>query len=700
MKDATTAVRLGWKWVGRGASTAAEGRRRGARRTSLGRLERLEDRTLLSTATIDADGLLTLDTDAYLDIYNHIKISNSGDVFSISSNTPVDFSDGVVRPTFPGDALYPGLLPYRVEVTGVTGLTVNMLNSASVHLESANVPTTINVLHDGAHIAVGGDVGTVGLKGVTKHVSINVTAADDWQTNGMTIYDRGAHEGADYTITANTVEATGGFGGVSFSGLDELGVIGSKAGSGETTRFNVLETPRGSIFLLSEALEGAQTIVDVNPTTAHDDGNLQILGGFGPNTFNIKATPSPMSLGTQSDTNIVNLTNNGSTAGIRHAVYIATFVMGYHDVVIDNSAGESATNAVLTQSTGELRTADLSGIGGPGGLIRLDPYSNRQVIYKAPQGLNNSLTVDFSNGALFSKVADAKLTYDGGYVDGTNSTSSVKLVGSPPKDPFTSETHVATGPGAGSLTFARAGGFAGLIDYVGLAPDGLFDLVPSTNYVFDYQGETDPGVLVQAGAAPGTLLITSQATPPAFVATTIANKTNVVIDTNGAGDLSTTVDYASATPVAGLSALTIVTSPNDQVLLAAAPPGVAVNVDPSATPRPGAIASPSNSTAVDSQSEVIVDPAPSVPAPEPMPPAAPTVSQPESPPVAQTVGADFIARFGSALRRSPGDRLATRSTIPAQRFAAARLARLAAFRARALVRPATAWHARSSMRDA
>ncbi|MDR3619683.1 MAG: hypothetical protein P4L85_10055 [Paludisphaera borealis] len=318
-----------------------------------------------------------------------------------------------------------------------------------------------------------------------------------------------------------------------------------------------------------------------------------------------------------------------------------------------------------------------TGFAAPGGALTVSEGIAR-LVYKAPRGLDNVLRVDLGVGG-WLPMQD--LEYDGGGAGSAGAGGRAVLVGATGGWPLASEVHVAAGPGAGSIVFTSAVTAPQKFTYRGLAPDGLLDLVGATDYRFDYQGAADPGVAISAGDVSGatadaqTLRIAS----PAFVATTIANKANVVIHTNGTTDLATTVDYASHDPVAGLASLTIVTSPNDSVDAAATPPGAVFTVLTPAIPRPAPVPPPAEPTTVVQPVQPPIAP----PAADPVvvtPPVA-TVEEASPAPNAQDVGADFVARFGTALRNSAPPR-ASVAASPFRSLRAARTAQLQALRAR------------------
>ena len=344
---------------------------------------------------------------------------------------------------------------------------------------------------------------------------------------------------------------------------------------------------------------------------------LVLIGSYGDNTFNVKQTPTPVrTIPWGFKRNVVNLTR----ATARRQASLTTWSSAQNpgdwvgDVVVDDSTGTAARDATYAASDHAVlryqhwlgsreETSALTGVAGGDAQIHIIPHLTGNVLYKAPEGLANTMTVDLDvrsplpEGNQWDPSYTGAFSYDGGYSGGDDPESLLTVVGLPafwgwPTDsPFASELHVADGASSGLLAFAHPSGVRGAIAYAGLSPLGLHDLVPVADYRFDYRGSVDPGVAIMAGEPTanglGTLLVASRATPPTFVGTTLANKTNVVVDTHGSGvDHSTLVDYTAEEPVAGLASLTIVTSLEDQVLVATPPPGVSVIVDSTTTPRP------------------------------------------------------------------------------------------------------------------
>jgi hypothetical protein len=735
-------------------------RRVGRRATP--KAEILEVRTVLNASVlIDAGGILTLDVGS--PDYTTLTIEHVDGGYRLSS--PYDgYAVDLVKNAAGLPVQGSGTNDFRV--AGITGLTVNANWDATLNLVSSDVPTTFHVKYDSAWITLGGGAGTVGLRGITAPVVV-VSEYDLNQLHTLThltLMDRGSAEPTDYTITSDAVAATGGFGGVSYHGLDDLEVVGASA----PVRFGVESTHAGVTRITAS---GGRSVFDVDATVGPDErppldptgaaliegsewdvrGQLVLIGSDGENTFNVERTPTPVRIiPTGLVHNVVNLTRDGSTAGITHDVVIgADPPIGWPEppsgwvceIVVDDSAGAVARDAryaasdhVVFLKERQLKIRDstsaLTGVAGGDAQIHTTRHLSGTVLYKAPKGLANTMTVDLDErsplpeGASWDSADIGAFAYDGGFSGGGDPESRLFVVGAPTfsgwptDDPFTSERHVVDATGFGTLAFAQDSGVRGAISYAGLSPFGLLDLVPVADYVLDYQGAADPGVVIRSGettpdGAP-TLSVGSQAVPQAFSGVTVANKANVTIRTNGTTDLATTIDYTADAPPAGLASLTIVTSPNDAVDAAGTPPGAAFVVEASAEPRPAPIAPPEDPTAAEtpadqptgetppSYSSEPISAAQGPATPQPQPgrvddPSSPAPSVNEAPPPQeQVVGAGRVLHFKAAMRSSGAARGQARANSPFRNLRAVRLAHLDALRTRRLEALRTARASRSS----
>lgn len=278
------------------------------------------------------------------------------------------------------------------------------------------------------------------------------------------------------------------------------------------------------------------------------------------------------------------LGEHGSTVDVRHQVGVGNRRGGGEiDVSIDDSADTGPTAATLGRSAD---ACQLTGFAPAGGSLVFEVGIVGQLTYRAPSSPENTLSLDL-DGLRF--LPNLTLHYDG------EGAARARLVSVPYNHTLPVEVHTAGDMGVGSVFLTREIGGTFTLNYQGLTADGLEDWLPVTDYVFLYAGTADPGVLTTAvgpsdwaGKVQG-LKIASNARIPAFTGMSLANKTNVMIRTNGTTALATSVEYASEQPVPGLASLSIVTSPNDAVDVIATPPGAAFAIETSAAPRPAPI---------------------------------------------------------------------------------------------------------------
>ncbi|MDG3007819.1 hypothetical protein [Paludisphaera mucosa] len=694
----TTLVRLRTVTEGRGGGRASARRRR-----RVLTLERLEAREVLNASiAIDADGGLTYRTEED-GAHDRVRISVAGDVYTFASDQVIELVENAA-----GLEVDDGT--FTVSVKGISRLAIDARDSTGrVLLASTNVPTSIHALLAMTDVQLGDGASPEGLTALTAPI----TYTSDTDIGRIGLVDSGSTRAADYVVASDSIAATGGFGGLTFSRVFMLTVEGASTEAGGTSNYYVPYVPgMSTVDVHSHGQAGSRSVFTVDPETSSDTGGVGLIGSKGTDEILVGRTPSRMLIASGGGHSTVTLSDHGSTAGIRHPILFRELGGGTMDLVVDDSAGDVPRDATFRVATNGLWADSLAleGFGGEGAVLFF--WIGAGIDYRAPRGLDNSLTVGGERGGL----ATNSLVYDGGSYEGSGSSSRLTLVGAPSSTLiYDREVHATAGPDAGEMTYEYTPTWTQLptvvqrVAYRGVAGGGVVDLIPAVDYVLAYRGGPDPGVAISAGASPGTLTIASRSTPPAFAATTVANKTNVTVDTNGTqDDHATLVDYAAGDPVLGLASLTIVTSPNDAVATTATPPGAAFAVETTADPRPVVVAPPPESTTVEPPpaEPVAVEPAPpasppAVPAPiVETPPAAPVVVEPtapapaaDSPAPAQNVGLGLATRFGTRLRTSDAGRASTPGDSPALRFRTARLAQLAALRLRRAERisAARAW---------
>ncbi|MDR3623416.1 MAG: hypothetical protein P4L85_29050 [Paludisphaera borealis] len=639
---------------------------------------------LNASIAIDADGGLTLDLEDPEVL--KIRVSVAAGVYTFDSDKPIDLVGNDAGLDVAGAGTT------TVDVGGITRLNFNLgTYGERLTIAGTDVPTNIHATGSLSRVFFGEESNPAGLTALTGPITVSADPTTTYLV--LSISDYGSSRSVEYAITSDSLAATGGFGGISFSGVRSLELYGASTAAGGTASFDVSGVPENAfVFLRSYAQARSHTDFHVDAPPV-DATSMNLIGGDGPNTFDIERTPAWILVSPGSGGDRLNLTRDGSTAGIQHGVVINSYSGGSLDVLIDDSAGLAAHDAALKGNAG-WTPYSFKGFAALGGFLTFTSGVDR-LVYKAPRGLSNSLIVDFGDRQWSPKWT---FDYDGGGDGTAEAGGRVILLGSPPS--IAGEAHSATGPGAGSIVLY--GGFGGpqTFVYSGLAFGSLYDLVAVPDYQFHYLGGDDPGVAVSAVEASAAtvgaqaLRIASRSAPPAFVATTIANKANVTINTHGTMNLATRVDYASDEPVAGLASLTIVTSLNDAVDAVATPPGAAFTITASDAPRPAPPPPPAE-PAPRPEEPAIDQPVggPSSPSQEasggaeasPIVPQPPVGGSPPAQDVPQAVGTGFASRFGASMRTGPSLTVGTPS--PFRNLQRARMARLDALRARRPQRP-------------
>jgi len=524
------------------------------------RLEVLEDRTLLNASIdIDADGLLTYKTDSA--IVETLTVSVVGDVYTFASVVDIDIltNDASLDVTGNGTSL--------VTVTAITGLVVDIdHDSDAVIVASTTVDTAINFNSENATLTLGAGLNPLGLGDLT--APITVTGPGTATTNYLTVDDSGSNAATAYTLTATTLTADNGFGGLTYSGVSHLGVDGSSAGN----EFNVQETADGATVVLRGTTGGAKAFV-VEGTSAASGGSLNLVGALGANTYNILSTSSPVTVTANGGTNTVKLGDAGDTSGIGASVLVENFG-GSVTINVDNSAGTTAGDWTLAMQAAPSTRAELTGFSSSGSLL-YTPGDLASLSLSNAAGQDNSLTIDFDDGNPIPSAPflGPDLTYDGGASPMSSATSNLILTGGT----FLEERHTADLVGAGSFEFLN-GVLSHSFEYSGISPNSVYDVVPAASYTFTGPNVPETSILVTEGANSAltgnvqALLISS---PGLFTDTHVANKTNITIDnTSVPGVTDVTVNYGLPDPVEGLTTLAIATnSANDTADFVALPPG-------------------------------------------------------------------------------------------------------------------------------
>ncbi|MDR3622461.1 MAG: Ig-like domain-containing protein [Paludisphaera borealis] len=306
---------------------------------------------------------------------------------------------------------------------------------------------------------------------------------------------------------------------------------------------------------------------------------LAVDAGFANDSVRVASTNVPTAITATASDARVDLGSAGVTAGVVSQVTLLA-PGGPVDVSVDNGSGAAADAWNLAAQPLPSTLSVLTGFSTTGSL-HYDPAQVHSLDLSTAANQSNRLTIDFNNGSpLPTGGVSPLLNYSGGSLTGT--PSDLVLTGTPPTGPIGTETHDAFCACSGDISF----GAAGTVAYNNISPHSIYDTVAATNYVFNDTADPDGRVSVGVGANSAltgnlqTLLISSQAATPSFIDTHVANKTNVRINaSNGVNNIETTVNYGIATPVAGLSTLTVATNLGpDAARLFTLPPGVTTNI--------------------------------------------------------------------------------------------------------------------------
>jgi len=564
-------LRVDWgSWAGT-AETGRVMRRR--RRETLRRIEGLEDRTLMAAAiNIDAAGFLTYDTDAA--VPESLTVSVSGATYTFASSEMINLDSNVAGLTVVGAGTN------LVTVVSPIGLQLDVNGDMStVTLESTNVATGITLYSSFNDVTLGSAASLVGLDSLAS--AVTVSEDSDLDDNALTLIDTGLIEtSVIYNVTATTI-ARVGFGGLTYSGLEELTLRGATGAVGQTNTYNVSGTADGTATWLDDSANAGDSTFNVTGTSAIVDEatSLRIQGGQGDSAFNVSAASSAVNVWAGVGDNLLTLTSSGSTSNIAGAVTVFNALDSAVDVLVDHSAGtaDTAWNLVMV-SEGELEYAQLTGFS-VGGALNFAPTAVDQVTLRNAVGQTNSLRVDFGAG---NPLPAQPLSYDGGWSSPSAAKSDLILVGDP-EVAIVDEVHTPSGPSAGAISFEDVDAAATSISYTSISPNSVYDTLVAVDYTFVYAGAV--GVEVLAGensASTGnvqTLLIASAAATPEFADTHLGNKANVTVSQVAGGDQSTVVNYGLATPVAGLVTLSIITGAgDDEARLLSLPAGAATSL--------------------------------------------------------------------------------------------------------------------------
>ena len=532
-------------------TTNRRARRRGRLRNTIARrLEILEDRTLLNASIdIDAAGLLTYKTDGA--IAETLNISVAGNVYTFASDVDIDVLTNIPDLVVTGDGTT------TVTVAAISGLAVAVnFDFDEINVLSSNVEIAIQSNSTFAVVRLGDGFNPAGLGALTAPIVMASLGAS--MSFILTLNDAGSSSGASYTLTPTTLTADNGFGGLTYSGARNLSMWGSVG----VSEYVVQGTADG----VTTTLQGLPSLVNrfvVERTSLNAHSGLELMGGAGSNTFEIKAASSPIWVSSASGTSSINLGKAGSTADLSSSITVAN-VSGEVEVTIDDSAGTIPGAWNLAMRSPGSRYAKLTGFSSDGALF----YTPREVdlvTLNAPVGRANSLTVDFEGTYLLSA---GSIKFNAGGDPERGSASGLVLLGVPAGGAFVTETHTALDPHAGEIVLKNGGGLLSRIQYDGLGAESVYSTVSVTNYYFNHSDPAVP-VIIREGANSAltgnlqTLLISA---PGSFVGAHVAHKSDITVyGVDPSGGYDVTVDYRNETRPWSVSSITVLTQGGDDV---------------------------------------------------------------------------------------------------------------------------------------
>ncbi|WP_165247435.1 hypothetical protein [Paludisphaera soli] len=662
------------------------------RRRDLG-LERLECRTTPSmTAALDAAGVLTLG-------WRGEGGGNTVDICIVDGESVVSIGYGygaIDVAADPGGLIASSDYGTKLRIQGVTRLEIEAGDSRFVRITQLDVPAAVRFSGDNPTVILGDQYGSTGLAAISAPVDVrSVRAVDEhFSSAELWLMDGRSTASLGLVVESNSITATapGGFGGVTYSGLD---AVRFEETPGEypdkLLTFQVRSTHAGLTSLSMGGAGRSSVVIDATaapddrPPPAEDwvaDGRTTrslLVGGAA--DVEIRRTPSRITL---HQPGRVEIGDEGSTAGIAHDVWIGrppyfSFGRTTTRIIVDDSAGTVAHDARLGSRRNSPYTADrdatLSGVAG--GLITVErftwPSSDSFVgefEYRAPRGLANKLTIEMEGGPPLP-ASPGRFVYDGGSEADAPSAGggpTLTLVGTLWSNASVGQEHHAETASSGDFSFQvwyiSHQIPPALLGYRGMAGGRVDDQVAAESYIL-YVESPDALMTIQKGQADPDgsrpLLIETQG----FVTNAVTAKDRVAVYQTGNPDPVNRWRgrYDSDAPTGDDAGIGL--SPGVEV--EQPPPGEGTPIGEGDAPL----------LPPDPNVEPIAAPAPATPAPaEAGPPGAAgdpvlSPSAPETSPVGR-------AEWATTMRRPAGPGGAVR---PMSRLQAERLARLAARRA-------------------
>ena len=243
------------------------------------------------------------------------------------------------------------------------------------------------------------------------------------------------------------------------------------------------------------------------------------------------------------------------------------------------SVDPSNTSDVIFTEADQLITlagAGTSGWTGNGTNTVTGPESSySSIAVGGSTALGQILTIDYSGSATVDPLPASGLTYTPAAAS-SPATDSLNVISGAGGDTFTSETYLATGAGAGTITYSDSSNSNVPIIFSGLSP--VNDTVPCPTFIFDA-----PASAATANIGNGPVVNAAQTDQNtaggagAFELINFANQTAVTVNVNNAG---AAVSVDNSTAAAGPSALFVNSSAGSEAVdVTATSLGVATTVD-------------------------------------------------------------------------------------------------------------------------
>jgi hypothetical protein len=527
-----------------------------------------------------------------LSIGSPLSIFDPGDATTLNINDQADTTHSTATLDLSGDPNAPfevaGLsnspIKYGVGVTavninggtfGATGVTYDINNT------QFGTTTTINGGPNQNFINLSNAGQTNGLDNLPGPVVVHggTSLADV-----VTLDDSSADFNDNYVVTATTVTRDGPFGGLTYD--DNIGTLTLNAENTlGTSGNNTIDINSTADFVITNVNgQGGVDTINVN-----DTGSFGVLNvSTGPDdgsTVNVLADNEPVNI-TGNAFATVNIGNLGSVAAILGAITIGNTV-SWTSINVDASA--DTTDHSITLSGFDPTT--IVGLA-PATITYTTSEANVVTLDTGPAG-NQVLNVDFSSGNPIPAFSATGLVFNAGADFGNVQNShTMNIFGTLPSGPFDSETHNANDETVfpqigqyGSIFFTDSMAVNTGLNYTGLLP--INDTTPADTYTFN--DFADDNSFSAFGAGKGAPVVdgfqtiqfvnTPLVPPPTFETTNIANKTNVIFNTNTAAGITGVVNIDTPSTLLANLTFNTLTDGDNTVRFTNTPPGVATSLN-------------------------------------------------------------------------------------------------------------------------